>query len=513
MRNSMKQKHWQQASILFTLCLVISFLFLMICTKTSFLYPFNEWMDANCFFTIGRGMLHGKVYYVDLFDQKGPLLYFYHTIAALISETTFIGVFLIEVISFAFFLYYAYQLLHLYLKRELAFFTLPIISFLILTLPAFSHGDSAEEFCLPFLMYSLYSLVKYLHKNQTLPSRSMLLINGIMAGCVMTIKFSMLGFWFAFMMCLFFMIIAKKAYKEAMISCLIFLFGMGLPLIPWILYFMYHGALNTFFESYIYFNIHYYPAHSPFLLKMIMVIAKPIRFLGQNPGVGIPVIIGFTTLLFDQTILKKRSHKIIILITFLFLCLGVFSGGVSFRYYYLILTPFLVLGLISLGSWVQAYYPRLLCKNVDALFIIITTLLLCVTFYGSKNTQMIKGRVKREDLVQYRFAEIIKQTKNPTLLNYQFLDGGFYLASNILPSNRYFQKLNIPDEVYPDNIEDQNEMIQHKKVDFVVTRTIINRYTNDTKSKYLKRNYREVSRMNQEYEEKRYRYILWQKKP
>lgn len=511
-RNYMKQKQIQQIGILFTLCLIISFLFLMICSKASFLYPLNEWMDANCFFTIGRGMLHGKVYYVDLFDQKGPLLYFYHTIAALFSETTFIGVFLIEVISFAFFLYYAYQLLHLYLKREIAFFALPIISFLILTLPAFSHGDSAEEFCLPFLMYSLYSLIKYLRSNQSLPSKSMLFMNGIMAGCVMTIKFSMLGFWFAFMMCLFFMIAMKKAYKEAIISCFIFLLGMSLPLIPWILYFTYHGALNTFFESYIYFNIHYYPAHSPFLLKIIMIIAKPIRFFAQNPGIGLPLVIGFTTLSFDQIILKKRSHKLIILTTFFFLCLGVFAGGVSFRYYYLILTPFLILGLISLGTWIQAYYPRFLHKNVDALFIIMTTLLLYFTFYGSKNTTMIKGTVNQEDLVQYQFAKIINQTKNPTLLNYQFLDGGFYLASNILPSNRYFQKLNIPDDIYPDNINDQNHMIRHKKVDFVVTRTMINRYTKDTTTKYLKQNYKEVFRMNQEYEEKRYRYILWQKK-
>ena len=30
-------------------CLVISFLVLMICSKNSFLYPFNNWVDENAF--------------------------------------------------------------------------------------------------------------------------------------------------------------------------------------------------------------------------------------------------------------------------------------------------------------------------------------------------------------------------------------------------------------------------------------------------------------------------------
>ena len=38
------------------------------------LYPFNPWDDANCFFTLGRGIIHGLVPYRDLYEQKGPLL-------------------------------------------------------------------------------------------------------------------------------------------------------------------------------------------------------------------------------------------------------------------------------------------------------------------------------------------------------------------------------------------------------------------------------------------------------
>ena len=34
------------------------------------LYPFNPWDDANCFFTVGRGILHGLVPYRDLPENE-----------------------------------------------------------------------------------------------------------------------------------------------------------------------------------------------------------------------------------------------------------------------------------------------------------------------------------------------------------------------------------------------------------------------------------------------------------
>ena len=41
-----------------------------ICSKSSPLYPMNDWVDANCFFTVGRSMLSGKVLYRDIFEQS-----------------------------------------------------------------------------------------------------------------------------------------------------------------------------------------------------------------------------------------------------------------------------------------------------------------------------------------------------------------------------------------------------------------------------------------------------------
>ena len=91
-------------------CLVISFLVLMICSKNSFLYPFNNWVDENAFFTVGKAWGYGLIPYRDMFEQKGPVLFLIFTLASFISSKTFIGVFIFEIISFTIFLYYVIKL-------------------------------------------------------------------------------------------------------------------------------------------------------------------------------------------------------------------------------------------------------------------------------------------------------------------------------------------------------------------------------------------------------------------
>ncbi|MDD3340884.1 MAG: hypothetical protein PHN72_01595 [Bacilli bacterium] len=494
------------------ICFLTAFLFLLIGTKSSFLYPLNEWMDANCFFTVGKGMFHGKVLYMDLFDQKGPLLFFYHAIASLISYRSFLGVFVIEVVSFTFFLYYFYQTCHLFLKKSLSICALPFISFIILTLPAFSHGDSAEELCLPFLMYSIYSLVRFFQSKKDTPSYKMIFINGLMAGFVFTIKFSMLGFWFAFMMCLFFLMLKEKEIKKAFLSCFIFLGGMFVPVIPWIFYFLWNHAMDAFINSYLLFNVKYYVSTISPLLKFFMVIDKPLRFISRNLGIGLLLLTGALFIFLDKKHFHKKEYKIIIFMTYLFLCIGVFCGGVSFRYYYLILVPFSVFGVIALGSVLQKEYGFALKQNKEAIFIIVTSVFFALTFYGSPNTHSIWPIGTKKDLVQYKFAEVINKEKDSTLLNYGFLDGGFYTVTGKLPINRYFQKQNISDSVYPYITREQNRMIKHREVDFVITRTPLNYFVPRKYPPHIRKNYTKRMDVNVTYEEKRFKYMLWEKK-
>ena len=74
---------------------------------------------------------------------------------------------------------------------------------------------------------------------------------------------------------------------------------------------------------------------------------------------------------------------------------------------------------------------------------------------------------KKEDMPQFQFAEIISQTPDATLLNYDFLDGGFYTTTGIVPNCKTFCGTNL------DIAELQNlqiKYIQNGLCDFVVTK-------------------------------------------
>jgi len=492
-------------------CFIISFLFLAICSKSSFLYPFNDWADANCFFTMGKGMFHGKVLYADLFDQKGPLIFLYYGIASLISYKTFVGVFIIEVISFSIFLYYAHKLMTLYVKKEISYLSLPIISFIILTLPAFTHGGSVEEFTLPMLMYSLYSLTRFLKEGKI--SYSFIFLNGLMAGLVGTMKFSILGFWFIFIIIVFFYFILKKSYKKAFMSSVIFLCGMIIPFIPWIIYFSMNNAIKDWINSYIVFNIKFYPSKVPFILKMGMFILKPLRFMVVNLGYGIFLMLGFGSLIFTNTFFKNKNYGMLIILSYIFLCLGIFCGGISFRYYYLVLTPFMIYGIIELGLLIQNRYHINLNSVKKPLSLMTISFFLIFSYIGNKNVTYMSIYFPKEKLVQYKFSKIINEKENPKILNYGYLDGGFYTMTGVIPANKYFQKQNVSNDIFPYIMDEQNELIRSKKIDFVITRKIMGKKDKQKYSPYLAINYSPIAFQNQYYEEHKYTYTLWSKNP
>ena len=98
----MKQKN---AWLILGACFLASFLSLLFFSRSSFLYPTNTWVDSNASLTVGSALMHGKVLYADIFDQRGPFLYLLYGLASLVSSTTFTGVFLLECLTLTGFLY------------------------------------------------------------------------------------------------------------------------------------------------------------------------------------------------------------------------------------------------------------------------------------------------------------------------------------------------------------------------------------------------------------------------
>lgn len=476
-------------------CLIISCIGITVCSECSFLYPMNYWVDANAFFTVGKSMLHGLVPYLDLFEQKGPILYFIYMIGAFISEKSFIGVYFLEIISYSITLYYLSKVIRLYLDGKYIYLILPLFLSIILTSYYFALGGSAEGFILPFLSISLYHFLLYIEKGNL--SNQTLLIDGLMAGIVFLIKYNVLGFWIGYMFTIFLIKIRKKKFKELFKNILIFLVGMFIPIVIIIIYFIFNNGLTAFIDSYVITNIFLYTSNNSILSKLYYLVKNVLKAMLSNKKIFILSILGFIFLIFKN---KRFNNKYLFLImTFILLIFGIYIGGRNYPYYYFDVTIYSIFGIISIFLVIDKFV------NKYIYYTLLVLISICSYMYLFTSPNYYFSKYKKDDLVQYKFAKIINEKKDATILNYRFLDGGFYFATDIIPNTRFFMRQNIDCKYFEENCTVQDEVIKNKGVDFVI---IEKRPGEITKRKILLKNYKLI--LKDEFEE--FEYELYEKK-
>lgn len=451
---------------------VIAALFLAVCSKSSPLYPMNDWVDTHCFFTVGKGILHGIVPYAQLYEQKGPVLYFLYAIAALISDRSFFGVYLLEVVTFGLFLYYSGKIAQIYLGKSLmCYIIVPVLSAVVAVSQAFSHGGGAEELCLFMLAYGLYSVLLAMHEKRSLTFTEAFL-NGIFAAAVLYIKFTIVGFYLGLALFVIFWYLCDNwNWKALLITIGHFLLGVAAVSAVVFGYFLINGAADDLIRVYFYNNLFLYPQEAEGTkYELIKTCLK--NTLQLNTSYGSLIYLGL--LLFVIELRKNWLDLVVAMFTFIGLTVGTYWGGRGYTYYGLILSGFALFGLIAIGKallladipkWFGQYTAKI--PGANAVIIVLLILVLLNTSYDrSGNTYLMD--YEKADMPAYRFAETINKVENAKILNYGFLDGGFYYAADVLPNCEFFCTLNIN---APDMWETQREYIQRGKVDFVITRT------------------------------------------
>ena len=178
---------------------LLSVLIITFCSKNSFLYAFNDGYDINVYKTIGWGIWRGLLPYKDLYDHKGPYVYIPSVFEAKIPYSIYI----IEIISCFFALYYASKILKKY--NEYKFLNLIIFGSIVYFSAAFSHGGSVvEEFFLPIELHTIYIGLK----NDFVLNKKDAFIIGILSGIIFWSKYSLVGFFIGW--CLYPFYITQK---------------------------------------------------------------------------------------------------------------------------------------------------------------------------------------------------------------------------------------------------------------------------------------------------------------
>lgn len=468
-KNMLKKVFDKNNLVTLAFLFLTAFLILMFCSRSSFIYPFNNWDDANCFFTVGKSMFRGKVVYKDLYEQKGILLYFIYGLASCISYTTFTGVFLFEVLFACVYEFFLYRILRLYIRRDAALLLSPVTLVLGFASLPFYFGGSAEEFCLPFIAAPIYFLLKYLRgeRKERMPWLHIFL-SGACAGCIFWIKYTIAGVFLAFAVFAVIAYIIRRDGFGVLIAAGIFLGGAAAVSLPWIIYFAANGALGDFYTVYIYNNIFLYSGSSGIKAKILKIFRVFfIRVLPEGGLFAVPAVVG-VIFMFFKDVRRLRLENFFIPVAFVCADFFIYIGGVVGVYYCLPLSFFAVFAVVAAASGVRYLYNHAeVLKKVKAPFAVFAALSLLLSPFFSWLFTPNKSYIgyDKDELFMYQFKEIIEQKENATVLNYGTLDLGVYTVTGKIPVCKYFCGLNIP----LDEIQDvQDRFVAEKRVDFVV---------------------------------------------
>ena len=223
--------------------------------------------------------------YKDTFDHKGPLIYVLNYWGLKISY--YRGVWLFEMIFMTITLFMLYKIARL--RTKWASSLLVVLTAMSLLFGYFEKGNFTEEYAMPFIAIGVYIFLDYLLNGQI--SRLRIAISGFSMGAVCMLRPNMIAVWIVFCAAIFFRKIWVREWKQLGQFVLWFIIGFLLMVLPFVVWLVANDALQSCFEDYILFNMHYSSAEGGFALpsarwNSFFTFASGVVFLMASIGIA-----------------------------------------------------------------------------------------------------------------------------------------------------------------------------------------------------------------------------------
>ena len=253
MNASRKVKGWDVVSCL-ALCACAFFVVLRFAAGTSPLRPDEYLWDSALFQAVGKLWADGMVPYRDIFDHKGPLLFWIQRIAYGFRHPR-MALYVLESLSVSASLWFGYAALRLKAKPIWSF--IGTVVTLVFWLPLMEYGNLCETYSMPFLMLALWLQLRYLQsKEYTHPCRYAF-VYGLCFGANMMIRPNN-GLLIAMATLVITLeLIGRRQWRNIAFNALALIAGALVPMVPFIAYFAWHGALDPFIYATWTFNLIY----------------------------------------------------------------------------------------------------------------------------------------------------------------------------------------------------------------------------------------------------------------
>ncbi len=445
------------------ICLVAAFAILTICSKSSFLYRINNWGDASCYYTEGRGILNGLVPFRDLAEQKGPVIFFVYALGELFFPKSFIGIFIIEIVCSAIFLYFSVKTVGLFTDtKELKILIPFVLAAAVYGAYIFRHGGGPEEMSLSIFAYLLYLGTRYQVAGE-LPSKGQMVSLGICAGMIFWTKYTLCAMFIAVLLIMMACAFSRSMVKEFFMDILFFILGCILISIPVLGYFAANGALKDLFINYFYNNIFLYRANDG-LYKGFgsnMKLAVTLLLKARNVLALLLIAAGMLWMLFTRRYALLLGTVLSFGFTFV-----IINSGICQKYGNLPLFVYCAYGFCPIAGLLNSKKFRIhaVVNVLVAVISAIIAFVLCIHTVDMKRS--------REYFPQYVFADEMNNSgiENYSYLYYGTLDEGYYYGADYLPRWRAYVQLNQGGSELKDL---QDGYVNNREPDFIVTERLL----------------------------------------
>ena len=317
----------------------IAICFLLLYSYTTSPLFSHDGMDSAVFKTMGLAWLRGYIPYQDIFDHKGPLLYFFNMLGQWIIPGR-MGIFLLQCLFLTFTIVLWYRTVQLFTNSLVSFFV--TLCALLVCGAVLQEGNQCEEWMLLFLSGALYTALKYFTQNSPTKTHpwSNSLIYGLCFGAAFLIRpndaVSYVG---GIMIGVSLYMLLRKEYKQWMYNVLSFVLGICCLVVPFVIYFASKHALGDLVYGLVGFNAEYSGG--------IFMLIKSI--IGKSKLSLILLFIVLLVLAYN-TERSKPTLWILIPITILETTL---MGTSLFPHYYIVITPLLLVSMALIGAQYQ----------------------------------------------------------------------------------------------------------------------------------------------------------------
>ena len=113
-------------------CIMLSILLITIVNPNSFLYKASTCPDAGIYYNVAKGMVQGKVLYSDIYDHKGPFIFFIYAIYNLVFPCKLYGAYIMDVICNVLVQVFTYKLLKIKFDKVTATLLATIYTILLI---------------------------------------------------------------------------------------------------------------------------------------------------------------------------------------------------------------------------------------------------------------------------------------------------------------------------------------------------------------------------------------------